>query len=344
MGKDGIKIAVPAQRGVIACLTGGFELLGRNLLSIALPVVLDVVLWLGPRVSIAPILGRFTRALEMQPAADAQMAGQIAQATSVLNQLAKEFNLLSVLGTVPLLQVPSLLARRGSGVGSPLGESRVFSLSSPFAVLPWWAGLLLAGLALGFLYLNEIAHQVEAATTHTYYPGRESVGDAPSEASGSELSSVRKFARFFLFSLGLALAAFSVLSLWLIVVAMGSLIAQSLGILLWIAGLGFASYAALHLVFVIPGLLLGNRRLLQAVGESILLSHMNLSSVVGLVVLAAVIYEGLAFAWSLPSSDSWALLIGIAGNAVVATGLTGAAFLFYRERFMVANSDHEEID
>jgi hypothetical protein len=328
---------------VIGCLTGGFELLGRNLLLLALPVVLDMVLWLGPRVSIAPILLRFTHALEMQQAADAQMMNQVAQATDLLEQFATQFNLLSVLGTVPLLQVPSLLARRGGG-GSPLGESHVFSLSSPFAAIPWWAGLLLAGIALGFLYLNEIAHQVDTLPAYSEHPAGKSVVTDPATANGLAQDSIRKFARFLLFALGLAVAAFSVLSLWLIVVAMGTLIAQSIGILLWIAGVGIASYAALHLVFVVPGLLLGNRRLLQAVGESVVLSHMHLSSVVGLVVLAAVIYEGLALAWSLPSPSSWALLVGIAGNAAVATGLTGAAFIFYRERWMLANRVDEEID
>ena len=345
MRKDGRNVAGPAgHRGVIGCLAGGFELLGRNLLLLALPVVLDAVLWLGPRVSIAPILLRFTQLLEMQPAADAQMTSQIAQATDLLERLAGQFNLLSVLGAVPVLQVPSLLARRGGSGRSPLGEPRVFSLSSPFAVIPWWAGLLLAGIALGFLYLNEIAHQVETLPAYSENPVGKSVVTDPVTANGFGQNSIRMFARFLLFALGMVVAAFSVLSLWLIVVAMGTLIAQSVGILLWMAGVGLVSYAALHLVFVVPGLLLGNRRLLQAVGESVLLSHIHLSSVVGLVVLAAVIYEGLAFAWSLPSSDSWALLIGIAGNAAVATGLTGAAFLFYRERMMPADSVSEGID
>jgi hypothetical protein len=338
-------VAGPAgHKGVIGCLTGGFELLGRNLLLLALPLVLDLVLWLGPRVSIAPILLRVTQALETQPAADAQMASQIGQAADLLEQFAGQFNLLSALGAIPLLQVPSLLARRGGGGGSPLGEPRVFSLSSPFAMIPWWAGLLLAGIVFGFLYLNEIAHHVETLPGYSENPvGTAGVTDTV-PASYSAQDSVRKLARFLLFALGLAIAAFSVLSLWLIVVAMGTLIAQSLGILLWIAGVGLVSYAALHLVFVVPGLLLGNRRLLQAVGESILLSHMHLSSVVGLVVVAAVIYEGLAFAWSLPSTNSWALLVGIAGNAAVATGLTGAAFLFYRERMMVADPTSEGIE
>jgi hypothetical protein len=45
-----------------------------------------------------------------------------------------------------------------------------------------------------------------------------------------------------------------------------------------------------------------------------------------------VIYEGLGFVWSLPSGDSWALLIGILGNGCIATGLTAATFVFYQEQ------------
>jgi hypothetical protein len=150
--------------------------------------------------------------------------------------------------------------------------------------------------------------------------------------------------RFLLFALGVISIGFLVVSLWLLVVTLGTVIAQPLGILLWVAGVGFIGYAALHLVFVIPGLLVGRRRLLQAVGESILLSHVNLSPVLGLVVLTVVIYQGLAYAWLLPASDSWALLVGIMGNAFVATGLTGAAFLFYRDRLMVVGQPAADSD
>jgi hypothetical protein len=147
---------------------------------------------------------------------------------------------------------------------------------------------------------------------------------------------VWKFLRFILFAFGLLVIGSAVIPLWLLIVALGATIAQPVGILFWIAGVGFIGYTVLHLVFVVPGLLLGERPLLRAIGESVLLSHANLWSVFGLIVLAVVIYEGLGFAWSLPADDSWALLVGIVGNAFVATGLTSAAFVFYRDRLMLA--------
>jgi hypothetical protein len=321
---------------VIGCLTTGFEMLGRNPLLVALPVVLDLVLWLGPRLSVGPLLRRFAGLLEAQSVPDAEMAGQIAQATGLLEQFGMQFNLLSVLGGIPLLHVPSLLARRVAGGASPLGEPHLFSLSNPLALVPWWGGLLLAGLVLGFLYLNEIAQQFDGADTRPGDDIGERTEDSAGSGNGSARTTAQRFLRFLLFAIGAMAVSFVFFLLWMLVVALGTIIAQPLGILLWVAGVGFISYAALHLVFVIPGLLLGRRRLLQAVAESVLLSHINLSPVIGMVVLVVVIYEGLGYAWSLPSNDSWALLVGIVGNAVVATGLTGAAFLFYRDRLRLA--------
>jgi hypothetical protein len=329
--------ATPASpRGVIGCLAAGFEMLGRNLWLMVLPVVLDVVLWLGPRVSLGPLLRRVAGLLEMQPAPDAEMAGQVAQAMDLLEQFAARFNLLAVLGSIPLLHIPSLLARRAVGGVSPLGEPYVISVSSVLALIPSWGGLVLAGLALGFLYLNEIAKHVEASSTLSGDNPARPIEDGTRDRNGSAGTTVWKFLRFLLFAFGVMVIGSSALFFWLLVAVLGAVIAQPLGLLLWVAGVGFCSYAALHLVFVIPGLLLGGRRLIEALGESVMLSHVNLRSLLGLVVLAVVIYEGLGYAWSLPNADSWAFLIGIAGNAAVATGLTGGAFLFYRDRLMVA--------
>jgi hypothetical protein len=328
--------------GVIGCLRAGFEMLTRNLWLAVLPVVLDLVLWLGPRVSLGPPFRRLVELLEMRSITDAEVSSQIAQATELLEQFATEFNLLSVLGSAPLLHVPSLLARRTPGGVSPLGEPRVFPLSSVFGLVPWWGGLSLAGLVLGFLYLNEIARHIELP--HVLPgdgTGRPTEYDSQDGDTSARMT-VEKFLRFLIFALSVMVSGFSVFVLWLLVVALATAIAQPLGLLFWITGVGLISYLALHLLLVIPALLVGSRPLLRAVGESVLLSRMNLSSLLGLVVLAVVTYEGLGYAWSLPSGDSWALLVGIVGNAIVATGLTGAAFLFYRDRLAAAHELSEK--
>lgn len=319
-------------RGVIGCLTAGFEMVTQNLHVVALPVVLDLFLWLGPRVSIRPLLQRFLALLTSQPPTDPEVAAQIDQAVRLLDQFGEQFNLLSIIGGVPFFQVPSLLARRAPEAGSPLGIPRIVSLSSALDIIPWWGALVLIGLVLGFLYLSEISRQVEEAQG----PGLGVAGerDAAVRSTGHDSmpDAVWKLSRFLFFAFALMVVSSVILPLWVLTVALGASMAQPLGILLWVGGVGALSYMAIHLLFVIPGLLLGERGLLRAIGESVVLSHVSLSSVLGFVLLVVVIYEGLGYAWSLPRSDSWAMLIGIVGNAFVATGLTAAAFVFYRDR------------
>ena len=50
------------------------------------------------------------------------------------------------------------------------------------------------------------------------------------------------------------------------------------------------------------------------------------------MMAAVLIYQGLGYIWSLPSGDSWLLLIGILGNSCIATGLLTGTFVFYQER------------
>jgi hypothetical protein len=120
--------------------------------------------------------------------------------------------------------------------------------------------------------------------------------------------------------------------LWLLLIGIAAAIVPLLGFLAWMLGVGIASYVALHLLFVVHGILLGERGLLQATWESIVLIHTQFPAVVGLVVLVLVIYAGLGFVWSLPSGESWLLSVGILGNACIATGLIAATFVFYQER------------
>jgi hypothetical protein len=110
------------------------------------------------------------------------------------------------------------------------------------------------------------------------------------------------------------------------------MIAPLVGVIMWVVSIGVASYIGLHLLFVVHGVLLGGRRLVRAIWESVVMIHSQLPSVAGLVVLIVVVYQGMGHVWSLPSGDSWLLLVGILGNACIATGLTAATFIFYEQR------------
>lgn len=305
------------QLGVIGCLAAGFEMVGRNLYLAILPMLLDLFLWLGPHLSIAPLLRQFAALLLAQPAPDAEVASQIAQAVQLLEQFGEQFNLFSLFSLLPLFDVPSLLARHAPGMVSPLGESHVLAVTSVLALMAWAMVLLPAGLALGALYLNGLAHRVRTAHSTSAPPHSSTAG---------------KLVRVFLFAVGLLMIGMTIIPLWLLLAGVAAAIVPLLGFLAWMLGVGIASYVALHLLFVVHSILLGERGLLPAIWESIVLIHTQFSSVVVLVVLTMMIYAGLGFVWSLPSGESWFLLIGILGNACIATGLIAATFVFYQER------------
>ena len=141
-----------------------------------------------------------------------------------------------------------------------------------------------------------------------------------------------KFIRVFLFAAGLLMVGLVAVPLWMLLVGASVALVPLLGFVVWSLGIGLGSYLVLHLLFVVPGVLLGGRGLARAIWESILLIHTQFPSVVGLILLVVLIYQGLGFVWALPAGDSWSLLVGILGNGCIATGLTAAFFVFYQER------------
>jgi hypothetical protein len=121
-----------------------------------------------------------------------------------------------------------------------------------------------------------------------------------------------------------------------VLLSIAMMLAPLLGIGVWILSIGVASYLGLHLLFVAHAVLLSGRGLIRAIWESVVLIHSQLPSVAGLVLLIGVVHRGLGFVWSLPQADSWVMLVGILGNACIATGLTAATFVFYEQRMPIA--------
>jgi hypothetical protein len=155
------------------------------------------------------------------------------------------------------------------------------------------------------------------------------------KASMSILSPARLIGKLFwymVFALAILLGQVIIMPIVMLVVSMVMTIVPVIGIAIWVFGTGFAMYILLQLVFVIHGLLLGERNLLRAIWESLLLVRSHFWSVMGLLLLVLIVYQGLGRLWTIPEADSWVLLIGILANACVATGLAAATFIFYRER------------
>jgi hypothetical protein len=325
---------------IFACIMAGFEILARYWWPLAIPLLLDLILWLGPQLSIEPLVQAIIDLINRQPAPDSETAYQIAQAVQWLKQVGSQANLLSLLSAVPLLNAPSLLAQHTPGVVSPLGERIVLPVANVLVLVAWGIALAPVGLLTGFAYMNALARGVRL--THPAGEGTLTGNPATPRASegtdpellvvGLALNTLLKLIRVLSFAAILFVVGVVFLLVWIVVSGVAAVIADIAGLVISGLIMGMGSFIALHLLFVPHGMLLGERRLLRAIVESVALVRMNFMSVTGLVLLVILIYEGLGYVWSLPPGNSWLLLVGILCNSGVATALIMATFVFYQDR------------
>ena len=309
--------------GTLACLTTGFEMAARHVELILIPLVLDLFLWLGPRLSIGPILQRLKVSL-MGPvdggAVPPEVAALYTRMGSFLDEVSGGFNLFSTLNPGPLSGVPALMPAR-LGVGRPFGAQPSIELASQGAAIVAVALLAFVGLGLNAAYLKGVASRALEETA------------APVPGPSSILGIWRQLTALGLLYVAVVFALSLVLSIVVTITALISGAAAGLLMTLLMTTLIFLGISAMiHLVFTIPGMVQMRRGVLAAMRESLILTRADFLSVILLLGLVFIVSQGLNVVWMLPALDSWATLVGLVGHAFVSTALTGAVFVFYQER------------
>ncbi len=322
--------------GVLACLAAGFEIVARHPAIILTPLLLDLFLWLGPRLSLAPIfteLGQFcstyssVQASPALPVAD-QLLRALAQIFNVRTEQllqslteisetgATRYNLFATLSPAPLLGAPTVMAARLT-VERPMGARPEIVVASPFVVCAWVVLLTVIGLGISAVYLRVVGRQVIAETEVTL-PGPQS-----SLALWRQLTAL---ALTLLFILG---------SLWLVglsFVMLVGLLSRGLAYFALTFSFALLMFVVFHFIFAIPGMVQLRRSPLHALQESILLTRVDFVNVSFLVLLILVITRGFNVVWRLPDPATWSTLVGIAGHAFVSTALITTLFVFYQDR------------
>ncbi|HEX2698479.1 MAG TPA: hypothetical protein VHM28_12285 [Anaerolineales bacterium] len=304
---------LPPPPGIITSLRIGFDTIAAHVTAILLPVFLDLMLWLGPRVRVDKL---YTDAYKQNYLLKiASLLGgspeQIAQIQSSYTpeSLAKiqTINLLAFLRTSPI-GVSSLMAGLRPAV-SPFGELVIFQ-AGVFDWFMWIFVMSILGWALGTFYFRWVAELVvpEGSTSIVR------------TLSQSLLYSV--IWAFLFFTLGLpALFAFYLLFL------LNSLIAE--GVLLF---LGFLSMWLIVPIFFSPhGIFLRKQNALASILGSFQMTRFTMPASSLFVMTVLLLSVGLNVLWSIPAPDSWLALVGILGHAFIATALLASSFVYYRD-------------
>ncbi|HXF64205.1 MAG TPA: hypothetical protein VNK95_21435 [Caldilineaceae bacterium] len=308
--------------GVVDSLSAGYRFLGKRLELLLVPVLLDLLLWLAPRMSIAPLF-RQLAALYIEAAQvegfPEEMAAMSRQAADVVEMFGESSNLLDLLVSSSLLHVPSLIVTIG-----PISQGRILEIANPLAAIALSGGLSLAGLFLGVVYMNMLARTLP-------------IGGGPKAQDAGEF--LRMAARHWLMVLLYLILMVTLLTIGaapaLLAVAVLNLVMPALGQFLLVLFSGAVLVLFFYLYFVTAAVVMDNLPVHQAMAQSFVLVRNNFWATLGFVLLYNVI--SLGFALLMRQLSVWmpvGTLAAIAINAYIGSGLTMALLVFYRTRLL----------
>jgi hypothetical protein len=274
------------------------------------PILLDLVLWLGPRLRVTALVSQAAGAMVLPPGADSALVEQMRALREALTDFGARFNALAALSSLPV-GIPSLMSGR-MPLGSPLGEPQGLQFPTPLGLMAIALTLTFLGLALGSQYHIWAARQVA--------PPKELARLAPAWGRVAALSLA-----VYLGVLGLlgATAFAATLAAWL---------APWLGLLVIFLALSLAFWVAVYLMFTPHGIIRYRLGVLRSILESVQVVRWNLAGTATFLAIAFGITWLTGWVWSLPAEDSWYLLLAVIGHAFVSTTLLVGSYAFYQSR------------
>lgn len=288
--------------GVIDTITRGFEVINKRLWVLLVPILLDVFLWLGWRLSIDPVVNWMMKS-----------GFWTDNSKALVGDIGHGFNLFSLLA----VSVPSLMPFLDNKPTLWSGGGTVLEVAAPETFILFFLGLVLAGLLLGCIFLTPIAQSVR-------------------DGKISPALFVGRVGLYWLRLLGLL----GVVALASLVVGLPFFIASFFGVMQGegaLLFLGFVEVAALwamlFLYFAFDAILISEAGPLRAAYYSFSVVRRNFWSALAIVVLMLLIGQGTPLVWKMISVNPWGVLVGIVANAYIGTGLAAASMVFYLDRY-----------
>lgn len=298
---------------MIKSIVTGFNTVANHIWLIALPVVLDVFLWLGPQLHIQKLMSPIVEQT-MQIFRDinsAELATRLDAMGNFWDTLLVNFNLASLLRTFPI-GIPSLLVNIYNQE-TPLGVPAKYELISMEAA----TGLGILFLVIGFIFGCFYFDQISRATADTKRPftGKTFFSETV-QAFGMTVSII----------LAILFSVFPIL----MIVSVLSVISPTIAEIVLMMIFFLAMWLIIPMLFTPHSIFSGQRNLFTAVLTSIRLVRSFMPGTGLFLLIAILIAQGLDLLWMAPPTNSWLILIGIFGHSFIYTGLLAASFVYFR--------------
>ena len=305
---------LPPPPGVVGSLRAGFDAIASHLTVILVPLALDLLLWLGPRLKVdrlfQPIFDELARYARFSGFPSADLKALQENSALILDQLG-HFNLLSILRTFPI-GVFSLMSGTMPGQ-SPLGAPSVIQIDSVLNMLGWIVLLTLLGWMFGGLFFRWVSLVVVDPSQPTENRFGQSI-----------LQTILISLMYFILAIMLGAPLLVLLAL---VMSASPLLAQGL---LLILGL-LSMWLVVPIFFSSHGIFIRRQNALSSIYASLRMARFTMPTSSLFVLSVLLIAYGLNFLWNIPSPDSWMVLVGIIGHAFVTSSLLAASFIYYRD-------------
>ena len=309
---------LPPPPGVMGSLRDGFYTVSSHVWLILVPLLLDLMLWLGPRLSVGTLVNPFFKLAFNQMRTTLTSSSDQQRFTvyqSAVSEVVDHFNLLSLLGRLQTFPVgiSSLLAQT-MPVRTPLGSQDVVQITSLPGLLFLAFLFTVIGWVIGGLYFRWVS------------------GIALGGAS-----------RIKMISLSWAILQTLILSvIWVIglmvifvptmfILTFLSLLSPLLASGILLLALFFSFWLIVPLFFTPHGIFVRQQNAFYSIFTSLKMARFTLPTSALFVLCVFLLSTGLNYLWSVPTGDSWMLLVGIAGHAFITTALLAASFVYYRD-------------
>lgn len=302
---------LPPPPGVIKSLKTGFDAVANNITAILLPVGLDLLLWLGPRLRLEQLLQPLINEIGAFPTGNAFSTADIQRAQGIWTQFSHQFNLLGILRTFPI-GISSLMSGR-LPIQTPLGEPNIIQVSSLSNLLGWVGLLILTGLIGGSFYFNWISIIIS------------------NKEHGETIKTLQAIFQTVLLSVTwlviLCIVGFPIIILFSLLFIISPLLAQAAIFILMLV----AMCLVVPVFFSPHGIFTKQQDAFRSIYSSIQLTRFTLPTSSLFVLSIFIISQGFNLLWSVPNEASWTTLIGIAGHAFITSALLAASFIYYRD-------------
>jgi hypothetical protein len=313
---------LPPPPGVMGSLKDGFYAVSSHVWLIFLPLLLDVLLWFGPRLSVGRLVHPFFELVVRQARTMLASSADFKRFTdnmALLSDMVERFNLLSLLGRLfGTLQVfpvgiSSLLAQT-MPVQTPLGSQDVIQITS----LPSLMGLAflftVIGWMMGGLYFRWVSGIV--------------LGDAKQDTMISlSWAILQTLLLSIIWVIVLMVVIVPALVVFSFLIMLSPLLASGLVLIT----LFFSFWLIVPLFFTPHGIFVRRQNAFYSIFTSLRMARFTLPTSALFVLCVFLLTTGLNYLWRVPTGDSWMLLVGIAGHAFITTALLAASFVYYRD-------------